>query len=43
MANDSLKLGRSLAWNPDKQEIVNDAEANQVLQRAYRKPWIHPA
>jgi hypothetical protein len=25
-----------------KQEIVNDSEANKLLARPYRKPWVHP-
>ncbi len=42
LANLSLKLGRSLTWDPAKQQVVGDAEANRLLRRAYRKPWTHP-
>jgi predicted dehydrogenase len=42
LANMSMKLGRELTWDPDKQEIVNDSEANALLRRPYRQPWIHP-
>jgi hypothetical protein len=42
LANNSMKLGRSLTWNPDKQEVVNDREANALLRRIYRQPWVHP-
>lgn len=42
LANLSMKLGRSLAWDPVKGEIVGDAEANRLLRRPYRAPWIHP-
>jgi len=42
LANNSLKLGRSLTWDSQKQQIVGDAEANKLLQREYRKPWVHP-
>jgi predicted dehydrogenase len=42
VANNSMKLGRSLTWNPDKQEVVNDREANALLRRTYRQPWVHP-
>lgn len=38
----SLKLGRSVEWNGDKEEVVGDAEANQLLSRDYRAPWIYP-
>jgi predicted dehydrogenase len=39
LANFSLKLGRKLRWNPEKQEIVGDTEANAMLNRPYRAPW----
>ena len=42
MANLSLKLGRSLNWDPNKQEVVGDEEANKLLRRPYRSPWVHP-
>ena len=38
----SLKLGRSLQWDGDKENIVGDAEANQLLSRVYRGPWEYP-
>jgi predicted dehydrogenase len=42
LANNSLQLGRSLAWNPETQQVIDDAEANQLLRRPYRAPWVHP-
>ena len=42
LANNALKLGRTLAWDPEKRHVVGDDEANRLLRRAYRKPWIHP-
>jgi predicted dehydrogenase len=39
LANLSMKLGRKLAWDPRKEEVVNDREANALLERPYRKPW----
>ena len=38
----SLKIGRSLQWDGDKQVIVGDPEANKLLRREYRKPWVYP-
>jgi predicted dehydrogenase len=38
----SLKLGRSLRWDGDKETILHDAEANKLLSREYRKPWEYP-
>jgi hypothetical protein len=42
LANLSQKLGRSLAWDADKQQVIGDEEANKLLRRSYRKPWVHP-
>ena len=42
LANLSMQLGRSLEWDPSKGQIVNDDEANKLLRRSYRAPWVHP-
>jgi predicted dehydrogenase len=42
MANLSCKLGRQLVWDPDKGQVVGDEEANRLLARPYRSPWVHP-
>ena len=42
LANMSMQLGRSLTWDPAKHQVVGDAEANRLLRRPYRKPWVHP-
>jgi predicted dehydrogenase len=42
LANLSQKLGRSLAWDPEKAQILNDDEANGLLLRPYTGPWVHP-
>ena len=39
LANLSLRLGRKLKWDPEKEEIAGDREANAMLERPYRKPW----
>ena len=33
------RLGRKLRWDPEKEEFVNDSEANRMLNRAMRSPW----
>jgi len=42
LANLSMKLGRTLTWDADKQQVVGDEEANKLLRRPYRQPWVHP-
>ena len=42
LANMSMKVGRSLTWDAAKGEIANDDEANRLLRRPYRAPWVHP-
>ncbi len=39
----SLKLGRSIEWDGEKEAIVGDAEANKLLRREYRAPWKYPS
>jgi predicted dehydrogenase len=34
----AMKLGRRLVWDPDKEQIVNDAEANTLFARTPRSP-----
>ena len=42
LANLSLELKRSLAWDEAKSQVVGDEQANQLLARSYRAPWQHP-
>lgn len=42
LANNALRLGRTLAWDEQAGRIVGDDEANALLSRPYRQPWIHP-
>ena len=37
----ALRLGRKLQWDPAKEQIVGDAEANRWLAREMRKPWTY--
>ena len=39
-ANICMWLGRSLKYDPVKEEFVNDPEANRLRSRAMREPWI---
>jgi predicted dehydrogenase len=42
LANLSMRLGRSIAWDHAKGVVLADDEANRLLRRPYRSPWIHP-
>ena len=42
LGNLSTRLGRSLRWDEQKQEIAGDPEANRWLDKPYRKPWELP-
>ena len=39
LANLSLRLGRKLRWDAQREEIVGDAEVAKLLVRPYRQPW----
>ena len=43
LANNSMKLGRSLQWDAQRQQVTGDEEANRLLTRPYRAPWTHPS
>jgi hypothetical protein len=43
LANLSMQLGRTLTWDAERQQVVGDGEANKLLRRPYRSPWVHPA
>jgi len=42
LANLAMKTGRRFTWDPVKQQVVGDAEANRLLARSYRSPYKHP-
>lgn len=42
LANLSMQLGRTLTWDAQRQQVIDDPEANSLLRRAYRAPWVHP-
>jgi predicted dehydrogenase len=45
LANASYRLGRTLNFNPETQEVIGDDEANRLLReeaRGYRQPFIIP-
>jgi predicted dehydrogenase len=42
LANLSMQLGRTLTWDHVAGKIVGDDEANKLLARPYRAPYVHP-
>ena len=42
LANVAAGLGRTLEWDAEKGRVVGDEEANRLLKRPYREPWVHP-
>ena len=40
LSNISYRVGRSIEFDPKKEVIVKDAEANGMLKRKYRAPFI---
>jgi len=42
LANLSQRLNRTLTWDAQQQRVAGDEEANRLLSRPYRSPWVHP-
>jgi predicted dehydrogenase len=36
----AFKLGRKLTWDAKQEQFPGDAEANKLLTKEYRKPWV---
>jgi len=39
IAHIAIQRGKRLGWDPVKERFGNDDEANELLNRSYRKPW----
>ena len=35
----ALQLNRTLEFDPVKEEFINDAEANRLVEQPMRAPW----
>jgi predicted dehydrogenase len=42
LANISYRVGRTLHWDAAKMQCIGDDEANKMLTRAYRTPFVVP-
>jgi hypothetical protein len=40
VANIAMRLKRKLRWNPAAERFLNDDEANVMLARPMRAPWV---
>jgi len=38
-ADIAMRLGRKLHWDAEKEEFINDADANRLMSRPMRSPW----
>jgi myo-inositol 2-dehydrogenase/D-chiro-inositol 1-dehydrogenase len=36
----AMRLGRKLRWNPDTEQFIGDEQANRMLYRPMRSPWM---
>jgi len=39
LANMSLKIGRAIKWDPEKEQVIGDKEVAAMCSRPYRAPW----
>ncbi|MBV9266184.1 MAG: Gfo/Idh/MocA family oxidoreductase [Acidobacteriaceae bacterium] len=42
LANASYRLGRTIQFDPEKEEVIGDREATQMLKGTYRSPYVVP-
>ena len=35
----AIRLGRKLRWDPEKEQFINDEQANRMLRHPMRSPW----
>jgi predicted dehydrogenase len=43
LANVAARIGRPIRWDAQQGRISGDDDANALLKRPYRAPWVHPA
>ena len=42
LGNMAQRLGRMVKWDPEKEAVVGDPEAQKMVTRPYRAPWVLP-
>jgi predicted dehydrogenase len=40
LGNIAMRLGRKVKWDPAAEQFVNDPEADRMLSRSMRAPWV---
>ena len=43
LGSTSVRLGRKLTWDPEKEQYAGDEEANRMVSRPMREPWSYEA
>lgn len=43
LGSTSVRLGRKLTWDPEKEQFAGDEEANRMVSRPMREPWSYEA
>jgi len=38
----AMDTKQTIKWDPDKEQIINNAEASKLLMRSFRSPWKIP-
>ncbi len=42
LSNIAYRVGRKIRWDAKGEKIIGDAEANALVTRKYREPWVLP-
>jgi predicted dehydrogenase len=42
LGNIAYRTGRKIRWDADKEQIIDDPQANELLTRSYRGPYLLP-
>jgi hypothetical protein len=42
LGNMAQRLGRMVKWDPEKEAVIGDPEAQKLVNRPYRAPWVLP-
>jgi len=42
LSNIACRVGRKVRWDAKAEKIIDDPEANALVTRKYRKPWVLP-